>query len=30
MQQQTEYSQARLNIAQVQADIRDLREKLIS
>jgi outer membrane protein, heavy metal efflux system len=28
MQQQTEYSQVRLNIAQVQADIRDLREKL--
>jgi cobalt-zinc-cadmium efflux system outer membrane protein len=28
MQQQTEYSQARLNIAQVEADIRDVREKL--
>ena len=28
MQQQTEYSQARLNIARVEADIRDVREKL--
>jgi outer membrane protein, heavy metal efflux system len=28
MQQQTEYSQARLNIAQMEADIRDVREKL--
>ena len=28
LQQQTEYSQARLNIAQVEADIRELREKL--
>ena len=28
LQQQTEYSQARLNIAQLEADIRDVREKL--
>jgi outer membrane protein, heavy metal efflux system len=28
LQQQSEYSQARLNIAQVEADIRELREKL--